>query len=480
MNIAEMQDYSQRNGQPVKGQMKGAFCFLKTHYLTARVHTCHILPLEEKPPNIDVVSLQKPLREIYDDKVLEGADSMVQHEPLIGSSQRNFASIVQEYSPLASYVNSSVNLNGITQEFFSNPAEYPIKWSANSTESYMAPDLRRLIRRCGGRLKTNPSFRGKELSDVSIWYSLLEIFVFNRRPWNRGTDSDEMNRAVKACTGPYLTLCEHGIFEVTEASSHKFYKISIENVIGDAEWTIIRSWDDFRELNKQLSIFLPGAELWQPGSALDRQSNWINYLSDETIPNPRVMGPLLGFALRSTFLQHGSKLLDLAMSSGIIAFLRPTGSLDGVTLRNEGFSVYRMAMYGEPLRIINLGAFIPPKLFAVMMVNRVAEYETPASTYLINHGQSRFSLLLRSKLDPESAQSFDLYTVKDVAASESLTALDSPPVPMLLSFSIGSASNLHESEFESMSFLFSDWMDFILWHEVLKLFSRLGPYPDGP
>ena len=200
------------------------------------------------------------------------------------------------------------------------------------------------------------------------------------------------------------------------------------------------------------------------------------------IPFPTLMswdGPILGFALRSTFLLNGPKFLQTSTSSKIFAFFRPPGALDGTTLRRDEPSALRLAVYGEPLRIINIGAFIPARLFTVMMVTRVAEFESPASICMMIHGLSRFSLIVCSIWDDGPAQSFDLYTVEDVATSEDLTALESPPVPMLLSFSTGSTTNNDEVQAESMSFLFCDWAEFILWYEALKLFNRIAPYPGG-
>ncbi|PVH76054.1 hypothetical protein DL98DRAFT_574700 [Cadophora sp. DSE1049] len=437
-------------------------------------------PRHEKPPSVDVVSIQESLRKIYDDRAPEGINATNQNDPLTRSSQKSYASTLREYSPLASHIFMQVEFDGIIQNRFSFSPRESMQRSKDSTESDAKSKLSQLIGLSREILEVSLSSRERDQSDVSIWYSLLEISVFDRKTRNLVSETEDFNQAIKACTDPFFNFCEHGTFEVTEGISSNFYKISIGNIAGIANWTIVRAWDDFRELNRQLSRHLPGGEIWRPGSAIDGQANWINYLSDDTIPDTHVMGPLLSFALRSTFLLYGSKFLEISTGSRILAFFRPAGALDGNTLRKDEPSASRLAMYGEPLRIINVGAFIPSRLFTVMMVTRVAEYETPASICLMNHGLSRFSLLVCSTLDPEPAQSFDLYTVKDVATSESLVALDSPPVPMLLSFSIGSTSNVNESQIESMSFLFSDWVEFILWYEVLKLFDRIAPYPGGP
>ncbi|KAH7395652.1 hypothetical protein BKA64DRAFT_63707 [Cadophora sp. MPI-SDFR-AT-0126] len=460
-------------------------------------------PQHEKPPSVDVVSVQKSLRKIYDDKAPEGINATNQSDPLTRSSQKSYASTLREYSPLSSHMNKPVNFDGMSQDLFSVSQPDPIEQSKDSTESDIKSKLSRLIRLppresikqsnastesdsksklsqlirlSRENLEVSLLARDREQSDVSIWYSLLEMSVFSRKTRHPESETKDFNRSIKACTDPFLNLCEHGTFEVTEGISPNFYKITIGNVCGIANWTIVRAWDDFRELNRQISHHLPGAEVWRPGSAIDGQANWINYLSDDTIPNTHVMGPLLGFALRSTFLLYGPKFLEVSTSSRILAFFRPTGSLDGNTLRKDETSAFRLAMYGEPLRIINVGAFIPSRLFTVMMVTRVAEYETPVSICVLNHGLSRFSLLVCATLDPGPAQSFDLYTVKDVATSESLMGLDSLPVPMLLSFSISSTLKGDESQMESMSLLFSDWVEFILWYEVLKLFERIAPY----
>ena len=437
-------------------------------------------PRHEKPTSVDVVSIQESLRKIYDDRALEGANATNQIDLLNRSSKKSCASTLREYSPLASHINKQVRFDGVLQDLFSFSPGIPMQQPKDSTEGNPKSKLDQLISLSRENLEANLSSWDRDQSDVSMWYSLLEISVFDRKTRNLESETEDSKQAIKACTDPFFNLCEHGGFDVTEGLSPNFYKISIGNIAGIANWTVVRAWDDFRELNKQLSYHLPGAEIWRPGSAIDGQANWINYLSDDTIPNTHVMGPLLGFALRSTFLLHGPKFLQTSTSSKILAFFRPPGALDGNTLRKDEPSAFRLAMYGEPLRIINIGAFIPERLFTVMMVTRVAEFESPASICMVNHGLARFSLIVCSTWDDGLAQSFDLYTVKDVATSKNLTALECPPISMLLSFSIGSTTNIDETQAESLSFLSSNWADFILWYEVLKLFNRIAPYRGGP
>ncbi|KAH9212967.1 hypothetical protein DL95DRAFT_463444 [Leptodontidium sp. 2 PMI_412] len=318
------------------------------------------------------------------------------------------------------------------------------------------------------------------MTDLSIWYSLLELSASGSKKTFRDSTAVDFNRMIHVSTRPFLSACEDCTLEVSEGTSPNFYRISISNILGvpdQFDWVIIRSWDDIRELNLQIAEYIPGGELWQSGTKR-KQSNWIHVLPADTVPNSRVMGPLLAFALRVLLLLHGPKFLEISSSSKILAFFRPSGPFDGITLRKDEPSAFRLAMSRDPLRTINIGAFMPPRLFSLTTITLVTEYESPISICLLYHGFLRYSVLLCSPPNLEAGQSFDLYTVNNVVTGAY------PSRAGYLSFSIGiyssllpsSSSSSRESRVARMCFIFSKKEEFVIWCEVLKLFQRLAPY----
>ncbi|KAH7369976.1 hypothetical protein BKA65DRAFT_471216 [Rhexocercosporidium sp. MPI-PUGE-AT-0058] len=431
------------------------------------------LNFKERPSSVDVASIQESLRKIYDDKALGESIFPTSNEATL-SGRKSYASRIQEQSPLA----SRISLEQVEQKwyiFLDSRKDGPLEQQAqDSTANSTGSDLSQLIRISREHLNSK-SVRDENVSDTSIWYSLFELASSVSKKTSRVSTPADLDRMIQGCTGPFLNACKECTLDVSETTSAKFYQISISNVSGlpnRLDWVIFRSWDDFRELNVQISDYIPGGELWQLAFK-GIQSNWIRDSPDDTVPNGRVMGLLLAFALRILLLLHGSEFLEISSSSKIIAFFRPSGPFDGVTLRKDEPSSFRPAMHGDPLRTINLDAFLPPRLFSFMAVIRVVEYRTPVSICLSNQGLSRFSLLVCSPLNTGAGQSFDLYKVKEVRT------VTCPPGPGYLMFSIDCTGPTQVSRTAWMSFAFSREVDLKLWYEVLRLFQRLAPFSTG-
>lgn len=183
----------------------------------------------EKPTSVDVVSIQESLRKIYDDRAPEGVNATNQNDPLNRSSQKSCASTLREYSPLASHINKQVRFDGVLQDLFSFSPGIPMQQPKDSTEGNPKSKLDQLISLSRENLEASLTSRERDQSDVSMWYSLLEISVLDCKTRNLESETEDSKQAIKACTDPFFKPCEHGTFDVTGGPSPNFYKISIGN-----------------------------------------------------------------------------------------------------------------------------------------------------------------------------------------------------------------------------------------------------------
>ncbi|KAL5323474.1 hypothetical protein ACEPPN_008011 [Leptodophora sp. 'Broadleaf-Isolate-01'] len=321
------------------------------------------LNVHERPPSVDVASIQESLRKIYDDKAMSVTSS---NETTL-TNQKSYASRIQEQSPLASRISlEQVELQWC--KFLDSKIDEPLEQQAKDP---LVSDLTQLIRFSRNNLESK-SVRYGRMTDISIWYSLLELSASTSKETFRDSTEVYFQTMIQVCTRPFLSACEDCTLEVSEHRSPNFYRISIGNILGvpnQFDWVFIRSWDDISELNLQIAEHIPGGELWHPGFKR-KQSNWIHNLPDDTVPNTRIMGPLLAFALRVLLLLHGPEFLEISSSSKILAFFRPSGPFDGITLRKDEASAFKLVVSGDPLHTINVGAFMPPRLFSVTTVTR--------------------------------------------------------------------------------------------------------------